>query len=699
VNGLRIAKKINALTVLCAFMALLGIWLILARMQANIERHQQVLTSFMTKMNLVRQMQVDFEVQVQDWQDILLKGHEPADLEQYRSQFFRQEQRVREEGQALSRLLGQPAARGQLAEFRQVHADLGQRYRNALDVFLRGGASDYRLADRLVRGADRPPTHLIDTIADSIIRESNSYKVTRAAELARDRHQTALAIAGLFIVLLGMAALFVRHILKPIRNLIQIVSRVSAEKDYSLRVGRNSHDEFGLLADGFNEMLEQIQGQTRELIRSRQELTDILDNAAEGLHWLDPDGRVLWVNRGELRASGFERDEFVGHVISEFQTDADVAEDMLTRMRRGEPLYNYEARFTCKNGSVVDLLINTNPIMDQGKLIQTRCFCRDITKRKRAETELRRLNSELETRVLERTRQLKDTYRQLQDAARSAGRAEVAANVLHNVGNVLNSVNISASLVAQHARTPKAARLAKVVALLRQHEDDLAAFMATDARGQHLVAHLDNLAKHLQAEEAVIAHESESLQANIEHIKEIVTMQQRYATTSGVKEIVGVVDLVEDSLRLNAESLGRHRVEVVRDFQDRPLVNLDKHQVLQILVNLIRNAKEACESSQCPERRITLRVALEQGRCRISVIDNGVGIAAENLNRIFNHGFTTRASGHGFGLHSGALAAKGLGGSLTVRSEGPGQGACFTLELPVHSVSEPTSAKLFAECP
>ena len=99
-------------------------------------------------------------------------------------------------------------------------------------------------------------------------------------------------------------------------------------------------------------------------------------------------------------------------------------------------------------------------------------------------------------------------------------------------------------------------------------------------------------------------------------------------------------------------------------------------------MNLLRNAKYACHDSERADKRLTVRVANGEGRVRISVIDNGVGIPAENLTRIFNHGFTTRKQGHGFGLHSGALAAKEMGGSLTVRSDGPGQGATFTLELP-----------------
>jgi signal transduction histidine kinase len=165
-------------------------------------------------------------------------------------------------------------------------------------------------------------------------------------------------------------------------------------------------------------------------------------------------------------------------------------------------------------------------------------------------------------------------------------------------------------------------------------------------------------------------------------------MQQNYATFGGVKEMVNVVNLVEDSLRLNEGALAGQRVEVIREFETVPPMNVEKHKILQILVNLLRNAKHACQDSERSDKRITVRVANGEGRIRISVIDNGVGIPPENLTRIFNHGFTTRKEGHGFGLHSGSLAAQEMDGSLTVHSDGPGQGAAFTLELPLPDMEE-----------
>ena len=160
-------------------------------------------------------------------------------------------------------------------------------------------------------------------------------------------------------------------------------------------------------------------------------------------------------------------------------------------------------------------------------------------------------------------------------------------------------------------------------------------------------------------------------------------MQQDYARVSGVIETLRIQDLVEDSLRLNSGALDRHAIKVVREYSELKPVLVDKHKVMQILVNLIRNAKHSFDDSGRIDKQITMRITHANERMQISIIDNGVGIPAENLIRIFNHGFTTKKDGHGFGLHSGALTAKELGGTLTAFSEGTGQGSKFTLELPI----------------
>jgi signal transduction histidine kinase len=149
-----------------------------------------------------------------------------------------------------------------------------------------------------------------------------------------------------------------------------------------------------------------------------------------------------------------------------------------------------------------------------------------------------------------------------------------------------------------------------------------------------------------------------------------------------------VVDLVEDALGMNAGALTRHEVELIREYTGVPPVTVEKHKVLQILVNLIRNAKYACDESGRKDKKLRLRISQTERKVMIGVIDNGIGIPPENLTRIFNHGFTTRKNGHGFGLHSGALAAEELGGALTVHSDGPGLGATFSLELPLPPVSK-----------
>ena len=272
---------------------------------------------------------------------------------------------------------------------------------------------------------------------------------------------------------------------------------------------------------------------------------------------------------------------------------------------------------------------------------------------------------------------------QLRDASRQAGMAEVAASVLHNVGNVLNSVNVSANLVSDAVRNSKAAGLERVVTLLREHQHDLGRFISEDERGQHLPAYLEQLARQLQGERQSALQELDALRDNIGHIKEVVAMQQSFAKLAGVTESCDVGALVEEGLRLNADSLQRHAVTLQRDFAAVPPIMVDKHRVLQILVNLLRNAKHACQATEHADKCIRVRVAPHAAGVQIAVSDNGVGIPPENLTRIFSHGFTTKSNGHGFGVHSGALAAKELGGALRVESRGAGQGATFILELPL----------------
>jgi signal transduction histidine kinase len=297
--------------------------------------------------------------------------------------------------------------------------------------------------------------------------------------------------------------------------------------------------------------------------------------------------------------------------------------------------------------------------------------------------ELTRAFNEMLGQIQERAHEVDKLHKELLDASRQAGMAEVASGVLHNVGNVLNSVNVSSAVVSERVTKIDVVSLRDACALFKEHIAELPTYLTTDPQGRQLPEFLGLLAEEMASEQNIVLKELESLRKNIDHIKEIVAMQQDYAKVSGFIEILPVAPLVEDALRLNAGALTRHKIEVVREYDEVPPLSVDKHRVLQILVNLIRNAKYALDERGHSDKRLTIRIGRNERNCiKIDVSDNGIGIPAENLPLIFRHGFTTRRDGHGFGLHSGALAAQEMGGSLRVYSEGPGHGATFTLELP-----------------
>lgn len=281
-------------------------------------------------------------------------------------------------------------------------------------------------------------------------------------------------------------------------------------------------------------------------------------------------------------------------------------------------------------------------------------FLHDITQAKRAEAELAALN------------------RQFAEAQRLAGMAEVATGVLHNVGNVLNSVNVSATLVREQLAASKLQSLARAMALVRENLAQLPAYLTQNPQGQKLPDFLLKATDLVCAEHRRWEAELAGLTKNIEHIKEIVAMQQSYSRLSGVVEPLPAQELVEDALRIHEVALGRHGIHVRRQFDSAPPVAVDKHKALQILINLIRNAKQAIEDNNRDERELTLSITSQvSGQVAIAVTDTGVGIAPENLTRIFSHGFTTKKGGHGFGLHSAANAAREMGGSSPSKAPVP----------------------------
>lgn len=512
-------------------------------------------------------------------------------------------------------------------------------------------------------------------------------------DLIRSGYLALGALVGASLVALLLTRWLMPVVSGPIMDLGQVMRDVAARKDFSLRAEKHGDDEVGRLISGFNEMLGEVQQRdaalqdaherlelrvaerTQELASSISILNATLESTADGILALNQLGKVVSYNSKFAAMWGFPAEMLERKNETEmlaFATELVVDKEGfinktgLRAVLKGNHAFDV---IELKDGRTFERYVQAQYIGDEpaGRVINYR----DITLRKRAEAELA------------------ESARQLLETSRQAGMAEVATSVLHNVGNVLNSVNVSCSVVSDRIRRSRVHNVAKTAELLDQHQEDLAAFLTEDPHGRKLPEYLGKLAAGLAEEQAEVLTELRLLGKNIDHIKEIVSMQQGYARVSGITETLAASDLVEDSIRINDASLARHEVKVVRDYDEVPQVTVEKHKALQILVNLIRNAQQACDKSGRTDKQITIRISRSHERISIAIIDNGVGIPRENLTRVFAHGFTTKPEGHGFGLHSGALAARELGGTLTVHSEGPGTGATFILELPVQFSHSP----------
>jgi len=529
-------------------------------------------------------------------------------------------------------------------------------------------------------------------------------------KVVKERFHTYLGIIATVIVSATMLTFLLslrlqKHISGPITHLAEIANKVANQKNYSIRATKTSNDEMGVLIERFNEMLSGIQERDAALLKAHDDLERRVDERTKELqleiaertrvetalrveqqkfeNLVNSIDGVVWEASPadfNFRFVSQQAERLLGHARAEWTDDPDfwtehlhpddymLARDLRIKGQQSEKANHFEYRMIAADGRVVWIREISSYVIENGEPQSLRGVLFDITEQKQAEEELEMLN------------------RRLLESSRHAGMAEVATGVLHNVGNVLNSVNVSSTLICDQVRNSKASRLKDVVLLLNKNQADLGSFIVNDPKGKIIPGYLTTLSERLTAEQQDLLKELELLTKNIEHIKEIVAMQQNYARVSGIIESLSIKSLMEDALQMNAAALSRHGILVSRNYEEIPLIAVDKHKILQIFVNLIRNAKYAIDAAARRDKRIEITIAMkDQTHVCVTVKDNGIGIAPDNLTRIFSHGFTTKKDGHGFGLHSGALAAKEMGGSLGAHSEGPGTGATFTLELPLSS--------------
>lgn len=291
----------------------------------------------------------------------------------------------------------------------------------------------------------------------------------------------------------------------------------------------------------------------------------------------------------------------------------------------------------------------------------------DIHKDKEAEEKIRELNQ------------------QVLHSARRAGMAEVATNILHNIGNILNSSYVSIDLLKANRNQNCQKKLMKIAEILEQNSNNILEFLSCDPKGQLMPKYLLTLTRTILKESEGNAIEINNIFNDLQNIREIVSLQSTVGGLSSMKEKVYIPDLIDSALNITLSSLKNAGLEIEKSYDQSPIILVDKSKLLQILVNVIKNAGESTlENAEKKSKKITISMnQYKHDFIKIVVEDNGIGIAQENISRIFSFGFTTKENGHGFGLHSSGLSAQEMGGSLIADSKGLGQGAQFILTLPI----------------
>ncbi len=439
------------------------------------------------------------------------------------------------------------------------------------------------------------------------------------------------------------------------RELLEHSMEISSEELYS--ANKDMREK--------NINLQKMQEETKALSIQFQA---VFDNAAVGILAVDKDRKYVLANKAIQKMLGYSFDELHNLDLDIITHPEDVEAGIVkyNSTNKGDS-YSTLKRYMKKDGSIMWARLTATKLADNDKHLAGVGIVEDITAQREAEETIREQAIQIQNAAIE--------------SAHRAGMSEVATGILHNVGNILNSINVGLETILRKFDKSVTQNLHKANGLLVQNRHRLSDFFSTDPKGDKLIDFYLELGSAVEDELSEQKQEATDLMKKLQLIKDVINTQQTYAKGNGeFKEKVALTEIVENALAMQSTSLARHEIEIVRKFSDAPLILAQRTKLIHVILNLIKNGKEAMGSGRAKEKTLTLEIGkVDSGGAFLRVSDTGEGIYPENLSKIFNHGFTTKQTGHGFGLHFCANSMGEMGGKIIVTSEGRGLGAQFTL--------------------
>lgn len=509
---------------------------------------------------------------------------------------------------------------------------------------------------------------LFETLKREIDQQYDNSRAQTTKQRERLKRHATILLGCYIITVIGAAYQTSRTIIKPLEKLTELANNnptINLEDAFSLRRGPK---EVLMLAHSFQQLYQQIARKMEEALVSQTaernaqlRLSELVNNVSLAIITIDTNGIVTSFNPATIELFKLNPKQLDNRQITELLPNLNINGGLFKQILNTGIDIELDATIG-KSVKPVELsCAEFSYQSEHNNVHQYTIILHDISTRKWNEDRVRKLNQKLI------------------NTSRQAGIAEIATSILHSVGNVLNSVNTSVSVLQQNIEKDQTQGIKKTAQMIEGQGSKL---FAPDGKGPQLVNYLYALAEQSEQSSSKNLKEVVSLKHNVLHIAEIVSAQQKFSGKSGLIEQLNVNELIEEALNINVVSLENNQVEIERAY-DIPLsINGDRSKIIQILVNLIRNANEAIMESDGQNACITIEGHIDDNILSIRIIDTGSGIEQENMVNMFRYGFTTKQDGHGFGLHSCALAAKEMFGSLTVKSEGKGKGAQFELRLP-----------------